>query len=104
MPNPYKRTRKTKFVDKLFNVIGTALIGSPSSLTDGVSHMQPGFYFRATRRVNVHKVGLKHFRALTAFHGFRVELTHKIAVILGGGMAAICIPCGLIIGLMVGGK
>ena len=108
MANPYLKSPKIHFIDKLLNWIGSTFIGRPYQLADGRFHMLPGFYHRRHRRHDIRNANTQMKRVLTASHGFREEFSRKIAkamaLVLGGGSALVGLSIALIVFMAGGAK
>lgn len=108
MPNPYIKPYKINWKDRVLTKVGTLFIGSPKSITgplymdrDGLGD---GFYYRPHTRMHLKGAGFAEFARLTARHGLRVDLTHRVAKVNGPVLAVASAVLGLIVAVASGVK
>lgn len=108
MPNPYHKPFKIRWIDRFLTIVGNVVVGGTSSLLGGLSMdrdgLGDGFFHRPHTRAHLKDAEFKDFTKLTARHGFRMELSHKVAYVIAPVLASVSAIAGLIVALAMGVK
>ncbi|WP_448670425.1 hypothetical protein [Pseudoxanthomonas mexicana] len=105
MPNPYRKQFKTHWIDRCLHWVGVLAIGQPEDvlgpLAINKNGSRDGFYHRPHSRTDLKDAGHHDFWKLSARHGMRIELSRRLAYVVGPGLAAVTSVAGFVVALGV---